>query len=104
MYQTYSPIPRQLTDADGLVTLTNHYDPWGEMLHCVRQQAGQGSFAWGYFGGFMDAATGLIYVDEEQYYDPQTRRLMLVVWHQAYLLPLLLITLEQKLDWCMLDG
>ena len=64
--------PRQLTDAAGAVTLANRYDPWGEIL----QQAGQGNFTWGYFGGLMDAATGLIYVGEGQYYDPQTGRFL----------------------------
>ena len=68
--------PRQLTDAAGGVTLANRYDPWGEMRHCVRQQAGQGNFTWGYFGGLMDAATGLIYVGDGQYYDPQTGRFL----------------------------
>jgi hypothetical protein len=64
--------PRQMTDATGEVTLARSYTPWGE----VRQQVGTGSFTWGYFGGLMDAATGLVYVGGGQYYDPATGRLL----------------------------
>jgi RHS repeat-associated protein len=64
--------PRQMTDALGEVTLARSYTPWGE----VRQQVGVGSFTWGYFGGLMDAATGLVYVGGGQYYDPATGRFL----------------------------
>ncbi len=64
--------PRQMTDATGEVTLARSYTPWGE----VRQQVGVGSFTWGYFGGLMDAATGLVYVGGGQYYDPATGRFL----------------------------
>jgi RHS repeat-associated protein len=64
--------PRQMTDATGEVTLARSYTPWGE----VRQQVGTGSFTWGYFGGLMDAATGLVYVGGGQYYDPATGRFL----------------------------
>ena len=37
---------------------------------------GSGSFTQGYFGGVMDAATGLIYVGNGQYYDPETGRFL----------------------------
>ncbi len=39
-------------------------------------QAGDGDFTWGYFGGLLDAATGLIYVGSGQYYDPATGRFL----------------------------
>jgi len=64
--------PRQMTDASGLVTLTRSYTPWGEVL----TQSGNGNFTWGYFGGLMDVATGLIYVGGGQYYDPATGRFL----------------------------
>jgi RHS repeat-associated protein len=54
------------------VTLARSYTLWGE----VRQQVGTGSFTWGYFGGLMDAATGLVYVGGGQYYDPATGRFL----------------------------
>jgi hypothetical protein len=37
---------------------------------------GTGSFTQGYFGGIMDAATGLIYDGNGQYYDPATGRFL----------------------------
>lgn len=63
---------RQLTNPAGAVTLARRYTPWGEVL----EQAGDGDFTWGYFGGLMDAATGLIYVGSGQYYDPATGRFL----------------------------
>jgi YD repeat-containing protein len=56
---------RQLTDPEGAVTLTRSFTPWGELL----EQAGEGNFTWGYLGGVLDAATGLVYVGNGQYYD-----------------------------------
>jgi RHS repeat-associated protein len=64
--------PRQLIDATGNVTLVRTYTPWGEVL----SQSGTGNFTWGYFGGLMDAATGLLYVGGGQYYDPATGRFL----------------------------
>jgi RHS repeat-associated protein len=64
--------PRQLVDATGNVTLVRTYTPWGEVL----SQSGTGNFTWGYFGGLMDAATGLLYVGGGQYYDPATGRFL----------------------------
>ncbi len=61
---------RQLADGAGGVTLLRRYTPWGETL----EQQGTGTFAWGYFGGLMDSATGLLYVGGGQYYDPRTGR------------------------------
>ncbi len=64
--------PRQLVDIDGQVTLARTYTPWGEVL----DQRGTGNFTFGYFGGLMDAATGLMYVGGGQYYDPATGRFL----------------------------
>ena len=64
--------PRQLVNAAGEVTLTSSYTPWGDTLEVY----GSGSFTQGYFGGVMDAATGLIYVGNGQYYDPETGRFL----------------------------
>lgn len=63
--------PRQLVNADGEVTLVSFYTPWGETLETY----GQGNSE-GYFGGVIDTATGLIYVGNGQYYDPQTGRFL----------------------------
>ncbi len=40
------------------------------------EQNGDGDFTWGYFGGLLDTATGLIYVGGGQYYDPATGRFL----------------------------
>jgi hypothetical protein len=37
---------------------------------------GEGNFTRGYFGGMMDASTGLLYVGNGQYYDPATGRFL----------------------------
>jgi RHS repeat-associated protein len=63
---------RQLTDALGDVTYSARYTPWGDTL----ESYGSGNFAFGYFGGLMDAATGLLYVGDGQYYDPSTGRFL----------------------------
>jgi hypothetical protein len=63
---------RQLTDTLGEVTYSARYTPWGDTLETY----GSGNFAFGYpsialragFGGLMDAATGLLYVGDGQYY------------------------------------
>ncbi len=64
--------PRQLSDNSGDITLTSRYTPWGDTLDTY----GTGNFTFGYFGGVMDAATGLLYVGNGQYYDPQTGRFL----------------------------
>lgn len=64
--------PRQLSDLSGGITLTARYTPWGDTLDTY----GTGSFTFGYFGGVMDAATGLLYVGNGQYYDPATGRFL----------------------------
>ncbi len=67
-----SNTPRQLTDALGEITLSSRYTPWGDTLETY----GTGNFTYGYFGGVMDAATGLLYVGNGQYYDPATGRFL----------------------------
>ena len=64
--------PRQLVNASGEVTLLASYTPWGDTLSV----SGTGSFTQGYFGGIMDTATGLLYVGNGQYYDPETGRFL----------------------------
>jgi len=64
--------PRQLVDASGKITLVSSYTPWGDTLSVN----GTGSFTWGYYGGIMDTATGLLYVGNGQYYDPSTGRFL----------------------------
>jgi RHS repeat-associated protein len=63
---------RQLADPTGELTLSRSFTPWGEPL----EQVGETSLAFGYFGGLLDAATGLIYLGGGQYYDPETGRFL----------------------------
>jgi RHS repeat-associated protein len=63
---------RQLVDPQGEITLAASYTPWGDALSV----SGEGNFAYGYFGGVMDTATGLLYVGNGQYYDPSTGRFL----------------------------
>ena len=64
--------PRQLTNAQGEITLSSRYTPWGDTLDTF----GTGNFSFGYLGGVLDATTGLIYVGNGQYYDPSTGRFL----------------------------
>ena len=64
--------PRQLVSAQGQVTFSARYTPWGETL----QSSGTGNFTYGYLGGVMDTSTGLLYVGNGQYYDPTTGRFL----------------------------
>jgi RHS repeat-associated protein len=64
--------PRQLSGPSGSITLSSRYTPWGDTL----DTSGTGGFTFGYFGGVMDAATGLLYVGNGQYYDPATGRFL----------------------------
>jgi RHS repeat-associated protein len=64
--------PRQLSDNSGEITLSARYTPWGDSL----ELHGTGNFSFGYLGGVLDAATGLLYVGNGQYYDPQTGRFL----------------------------
>ena len=63
---------RQLSNLNGDITLSARYTPWGDTLDAQ----GTGNFTFGYFGGVMDAATGLMYVGNGQYYDPATGRFL----------------------------
>jgi RHS repeat-associated protein len=64
--------PRQLVDASGKITIASAYTPWGDTLSIN----GKGNLTFGYFGGIMDTATGLLYVGNGQYYDPSTGRFL----------------------------
>ena len=64
--------PRQLTNAQGEITLSSRYTPWGDTLDTF----GTGNFSFGYLGGVLDATTGLLYVGNGQYYDPSTGRFL----------------------------
>ena len=63
---------RQVTNASGLVILNRRFTPWGE----VYSQDGSTHQTFGYLGGVLDAANGLIYVGNGQYYDPATGRFL----------------------------
>ena len=54
--------PRQLSDISGDITLSARYTPWGDTL----ETSGTGNFTFGYLGGVLDAATGLLYVGNGQ--------------------------------------
>lgn len=64
--------PRQLTDTNGEVTLFVRYNPWGKPL----ETSGTGNFDASFIGTLIDATTGLIYVGNGQYYDPETGRFL----------------------------
>ena len=64
--------PRQLTNPNGGITLAGRYTPWGDIL----EVHGTGNFTFGYLGGMMNLASGLIYVGNGQYYDPSTGRFL----------------------------
>jgi RHS repeat-associated protein len=64
--------PRQLVDAEGAVTFSASYTPWGDTL----ETHGVGNFSFGYLGGLMDTSTGLLYMGNGQYYDPSTGRFL----------------------------
>ncbi len=64
--------PRQLVNASGEVTFAARYSPWGDTL----EANGTGNITFGYMGGLMDTATGLLYVGNGQYYDPSTGRFL----------------------------
>jgi RHS repeat-associated protein len=61
-----------VSNSSGDITLSARYTPWGDALDTY----GTGNFTFGYFGGAMDAATGLLYVGNGQYYDPATGRFL----------------------------
>lgn len=47
--------PRQLVDLAGEITLSARYTPWGDTFDTY----GNGHFTFGYFGGVIDATTGI---------------------------------------------
>lgn len=65
-------IPRQLTDDNGLTTLSVRYNPWGKII----ETSGTGNLDESFIGMLTDFATGLIYVGNGQYYDPETGRFL----------------------------
>ena len=67
-----SNVVHQVTDAQEMVTLMRSFTPWGELL----KQNGTDNLTWGYLGGVLNAATGLIYVGNGQYYDPMNGRFL----------------------------
>jgi len=50
--------PGQLVSAQGAITFSARYTPWGDTL----QSSGTGNFTYGYLGGVMDTSTGLLYM------------------------------------------
>lgn len=65
-------IPRQLTDMSSEVTMSVRYNPWGKPI----ETEGIGNFEASFVGTLIDATTGLIYVGNGQYYDPETGRFL----------------------------
>ncbi len=64
--------PRQLVNASGEVTFAARYTPWGDTL----ESNGTGNITFGYMGGLMDTATGLLYMGNGNYYDPTAGRFL----------------------------
>jgi len=62
---------RQLTDADGTVTLTKSYLPYGDEL----SSSGVGASSYGFTGEWQDMATGLVYL-RARYYAPWDGRFL----------------------------
>ena len=65
-------IPRQLTESHGLITLGMRYDPWGKPVETY----GISNFDASYIATLIDVSTGLIYIGDGQYYDPETGRFL----------------------------
>ena len=62
--------PRQFNSEDGSISLSVSYSPWGDTLEIY----GSGDMYLGYLGEVYDAGTGLIYMGNGVYYDPETGR------------------------------
>jgi hypothetical protein len=56
----------------GAVTLSTRYNPWGKPIEID----GTGNFDASFIGTLIDATTGLIYIGNGQYYDPETGRFL----------------------------
>ncbi len=65
-------VPRQLTSPTGEITMAVRYNPWGKPI----ETNGIGNFDASYIGTLIDATTGLIYIGNGQYYDPETGRFL----------------------------
>ena len=65
-------LPRQLTDGNGAIILSARYSPWGKMMDV----SGLENFDMSYISALADFATGLIYVGNGQYFDPETGRFL----------------------------
>ena len=63
-------IPRQLTNMRGEITLSLRYNPWGKTIETI----GVENFDMSYISTLVDYSTGLIYVGNGQYFDPETGR------------------------------
>lgn len=59
-------------DMDGEVTLFVRYNPWGKPI----ETSGTGNFDASFIGTLIDETTGLIYIGNGQYYDPETGRFL----------------------------
>ena len=55
-------VPRQLTDDNGLTTLSVRYNPWGKPI----ETNGTGNFDASFIGTLIDFSTGLIYIGNGQ--------------------------------------
>jgi len=67
---------RQLTDADGTVTLSKSYLPYGDEL----SSSGVGDSSYGFTGEITDVATGLVYLRARYYAPSQGSFLTQDVW------------------------
>jgi len=76
---------RQLTDADGTVTLTKSYLPYGGEL----SNSEVGTSSYGFTGEMQDMATGLVYL-RARYYSPQQQARFITedIWDGNYTKPL----------------
>jgi YD repeat-containing protein len=64
--------PRQLTNIDSHVTLSIRYSPWGKPI----DTEGIENFDASYVSSLVDFTTGLMYIGNGQYYDPETGRFL----------------------------
>ena len=65
-------LPRQLTDMNGEITLSVRYSPWGKAMDI----SGLENFDMSYISTLTDFATGLMYIGNGQYFDPETGRFL----------------------------
>ena len=65
-------LPCQLTDMNGEITLSVRHSPWEKMMDVN----GFENIGMSYISALADFATGLIYVGNGQYFDPETGRFL----------------------------